>query len=181
MLALSLFQPWASLMAGGKKRIETRSWPFGGKLPAIIAIHATKTMPAEVAQMVVITEEGRIFRDALAECGYGVPDVRAYAQFDALPMGAVVAIGRLVECVATTIAVCAGGIPCLATKMMMANHPRELSFGDYAVGRYAWVFDQMHRLPEPIPARGSGKLWQWEAPASVQQVAELFLSDLLPA
>ena len=42
MKALSLWQPWASLMADGRKKVETRSWPpptwlLGKEL----AIHAT--------------------------------------------------------------------------------------------------------------------------------------------
>jgi activating signal cointegrator 1 len=40
MKALSLWQPWASLIADGTKKIETRSWPLNHRGP--LAIHATK-------------------------------------------------------------------------------------------------------------------------------------------
>ena len=43
MFAVSLWQPWASLMAGGAKKVETRSWRWPKELPAIVAIHAAKT------------------------------------------------------------------------------------------------------------------------------------------
>lgn len=43
MKALSLWQPWASLIADGRKKIETRSWPAPQwLLGKRIAIHATK-------------------------------------------------------------------------------------------------------------------------------------------
>lgn len=43
MKALSLWQPWASLIADGRKRIETRSWrPPEWLVGQWVAIHATK-------------------------------------------------------------------------------------------------------------------------------------------
>lgn len=44
MKALTLTQPWATLVATGKKRIETRSWRTGYRGP--LAIHAAKGFPA---------------------------------------------------------------------------------------------------------------------------------------
>jgi hypothetical protein len=47
--ALPLWQPWASLVEVGAKRIETRHWPApAALLGQRIAIHATKT-PAHLA------------------------------------------------------------------------------------------------------------------------------------
>ena len=45
MKALTLTQPWASLVACGAKTIETRSWrtPYRGP----VAIHAAKGFPAD--------------------------------------------------------------------------------------------------------------------------------------
>jgi hypothetical protein len=40
MKALTLYQPWATLVAIGKKRIETRSWPTNYRGP--LAIHVSK-------------------------------------------------------------------------------------------------------------------------------------------
>lgn len=43
MKALSLWQPWASLMADGRKKIETRHWrPPAWLVGQSFAIHATK-------------------------------------------------------------------------------------------------------------------------------------------
>ena len=44
MKALSLTQPWASLVAAGQKKIETRSW--GTRYRGPLYIHAAKRFPA---------------------------------------------------------------------------------------------------------------------------------------
>ncbi|TWH47470.1 ASCH domain-containing protein [Sporomusa sp. KB1] len=41
MKAITILQPWASLLACGAKQIETRSWPAKYRGP--IAIHTGKT------------------------------------------------------------------------------------------------------------------------------------------
>lgn len=46
MKAISLWQPWASLMANGSKLIETRSWPTEHR--GLIAIHAAKHVERSV-------------------------------------------------------------------------------------------------------------------------------------
>ncbi len=43
MKAISLWQPWASLLVLGLKRFETRSFPFPGAVRGQrVAIHASK-------------------------------------------------------------------------------------------------------------------------------------------
>lgn len=76
--ALSLWQPWASLVAAGVKRHETRHWSTDYRGP--IAIHAAKTMDMAGAP------------DLLCEAVAGP----WWSQ--ELPRGCVVAIGRLAAC-----------------------------------------------------------------------------------
>jgi len=38
----------------------------------------------------------------------------------------------------------------------------EYEFGDYAVGRYAWILEDVKRLEKPIPARGDLSIWEWD-------------------
>ncbi len=40
----------------------------------------------------------------------------------------------------------------------------ELSWGDYADGRFAWIFERPMRLKEPIKAKGALSLWKYEVP-----------------
>ncbi len=77
MKALTLTQPWATLVATGMKRVETRSWRTGYRGP--IAIHAAKGFPAAAR------------RFAEGESALGRLPLR-------MALGAVVCIVRLVDC-----------------------------------------------------------------------------------
>jgi len=77
MIALSLMQPWASLVALKHKRIETRSWTTIYRGP--LAIHASKGMPLWAKE--VCEDE--------TERGLLPPD--------SLPLGAIVAVCRLAD------------------------------------------------------------------------------------
>jgi hypothetical protein len=76
--ALSLWQPWASLMAAGVKLHETRHWSTRYRGP--LAIHAAKTLDVAGAP------------EELCLSVWGVN------WCEACPLGAVLAIGRLTRC-----------------------------------------------------------------------------------
>jgi hypothetical protein len=75
MKAISLRQPWASLVAYGLKQHETRHWPTDYRGP--IAIHAAKRLDLAGAP------------DRLCQSAFG------FAWMDGLPLGAIVAIAHL--------------------------------------------------------------------------------------
>jgi hypothetical protein len=130
--ALSLTQPWASLVALGAKRIETRSWFTAFRGP--VAIHASKLFPPGCREHCL----DEPFLSALDG-----------ARAEALPRGRIVAVARLVECFRF------GDDP-LAGRAC-AEH--EGDFGDYSPGRFGLVLADVVALPEPIPARGMLGLW----------------------
>ena len=80
--ALSVTQPWASAMALGLKRIETRSWSSGLRGP--IAIHASKGFPLAAREF------------ALCEA---YPYIKHEPEW--FSRGAIVAVGILTDVVAT--------------------------------------------------------------------------------
>ena len=154
MKALTLHQPWASLIACGAKRIETRSWPPPRALIGKrIAIHAGRTMarPASFSHaetkalnsifdsLHMDTEQGALFVDFVP--GSGV--LR-------LPRGAVLATAVLVAAQPTTA----------------ENRPPpdsdEALFGDFSPGRYGWELGDVRPLAEPYAVRGLQGLWYWE-------------------
>jgi activating signal cointegrator 1 len=45
MKALSLMQPWATLLICGEKTVETRSWRTSHR--GLLAVHASKTFPLQ--------------------------------------------------------------------------------------------------------------------------------------
>lgn len=67
------------------------------------------------------------------------------------PLGAVLAIGTLVRCVRTE-------------SIVDTLSATERKFGDYSNGRWAWIFEGVEPLPEPIPARGALNIWRWPPP-----------------
>lgn len=140
MKAISLTQPWATLVALRQKRIETRSWstPYRGP----IAIHAAKNFPAECRGLA----ESEPFSEALR------------SHWKPLPLGKVVAVAQLVD----VREILTGEDVILLNRLGL---PRwEFHFGDYTKGRFAWVLANVKALDEPIHARGMLGVWEWAAP-----------------
>jgi hypothetical protein len=134
MKALTLWQPWATLIAIGAKPYETRSWKTAYRGPLII--HAARRL-TRLDRQNCQTEP---FRGRLLAQGFETPDD--------LPRGAAVAVGDLITVAPTEV---------LRTTLTQD----ELPFGDYRDNRYAWKLANVHRFSEPIPARGSQGLWNW--------------------
>ena len=138
MRAISLWQPWATLIALGEKRIETRSWNPNYEGP--ILIHASKRWTRE--QQEIITRP--VFRDALGDYGITEP----------MPLGGFVARGNLGACfLSDEVYESEGGR--LASRLQ----GNESAFGDYSLGRWCWLIYDVVMLPELIPARGFQRLW----------------------
>ena len=128
---LSLIQPWATLMAIGAKKIETRSWgtPYRGWL----AIHASKGFPRECIDLCFDSP----FADVLSAAGIGTPGD--------LPRGQVLCVGRVVDVVSTN----------LWTPDPDSN---EYAFGGYGPDRFGWKFEDIKRI-KAFEAKGSLSIW----------------------
>lgn len=151
MRALSLTQPWATLLASGAKRVETRSWSTVYR--GLLAIHAAKGFPRDCRDLCL--EEP--FRSALGMTAA------------VLPLGAIVAVARLREVWSTDSLTF---IPALRPRGWdEVLTPRERDFGDYAPGRFAWVFVDIVPLKKPIACKGA--LGLWDVPAEVAHVLQM--------
>ena len=95
MKALTLWQPWATLVAIGAKKIETRSWKTNYRGP--LAIHAAKRIDKKILKLCFQEP----FFDCLTEAGHKLV---AYHLFRgrALPHGAIVATCTLRQIVEIT-------------------------------------------------------------------------------
>jgi hypothetical protein len=131
-VALTLTQPWATLVIDGAKRIETRSWrtPHRGRL----GIHAAKGFPVEARATCMEPP----FAHALG----------LHRGWEDLPRGALLGFVELIDCVPTT----GIEVACISEQ--------EHDFGDYGAGRWAWLLGEVEPLPEPIPMRGALSLWK---------------------
>jgi len=151
MKALSLWQPSASLMAIGAKKIETRSW--GTTYRGLVAIHAAKKWDENLRDQSL----GQPFYDRLFGDGH-------YHNSKELPRGCFIAVGILHRVLSTTTH--APAVPSMKT--------HEFWFGDYSENRFMWVFDGIWKLSTPLFARGHQALWDVE-----DEIAQL-MTDLLP-
>lgn len=146
MKAITIIQPWATLIALGEKQFETRSWCT--KHRGELAIHAGKKIDREACETEPI-------KSTLAKHGYTA---------DNLPTGAILAIAHLTECWSIRNE---GGPIWLdivgKTLGWAGKFPDEYYFGDYTDGRYAWQTSNVRQLPAPILAKGMQGLWNWEA------------------
>lgn len=135
MKALTLTQPYATLVAIGAKRIETRSWSTHYRGP--LAIHAAKGFPRDCRELCA----SQPFLRELTRAGVSMPE---------LPRGAILAVARLAFVMSTDHHT-------LDPRWPLTD--KERAFGDYDEGRYAWLLADVARLVEPIPCRGMLGLW----------------------
>jgi hypothetical protein len=153
MKALSVQQPWATLLSIGAKLIETRSWSIAYR--GAIAIHASRSYPAEI-QMIERRPE---FYSALHRDGKYSDPIR-----DA---GCVIAVADVVGCVDVAF-LHSGKSP--HAKLLTE---RELAFGDFSPRRFGWVLGNVRRLQKPIPCKGSRSLWTLPPNVEFQILEEL--------
>ena len=171
MKSLTLTQPWATLVAIGAKRIETRSWSTSYRGP--LAIHAAtgygkggakahKALCATEPFCSVLNAACKAHYDALNTSG-GV--LRAMAESPFMPMGAIVATCDLVAVLRTenTPIGVRGETAIIDSDMeyrVITMTDYEVAFGDYTPGRYAWILANSKPLATPIPAKGALSLWE---------------------
>ncbi len=156
MKAITLTQPWATLVAIGAKKIETRSWQTHYR--GVLAIHAAKTMPKSARSLCYEIPFSRCLHEGLT-----ISDEQALLLDEQLPRGAVIAVGEIIGC----RMILPHAMQYLGLKGEWVKIPPpvpEWNFGDYSPGRFAWMLANVRALPEPIPAKGALGLWEWTPP-----------------
>jgi len=171
MKTITIWQPWASLIAIGAKHYETRSWATNYRGP--IAIHAAALNPFKAIKLIqndTVMEMRRVLKDR----GILTPST----DFRMLPLGCIIATAKLVNC---WHIVCNPGvdidvakhIPIGAESITIDKHApdfadyfipteQEQLFGDWTPGRYAWQLEDVVMLKKPIPVKGQQRLWNFD-------------------
>lgn len=177
MKALSLWQPWASAVALGAKRVETRCWSTRYRGPLLI--HAAAR----------INKNELIYYDCCWNwCGALDRTIRSDRAplWEALPFGAIVATCDLVDCRPvesfTLGEIETPRVPDVADRPNTAGSKTglynwtERQMGDYSLGRFGWVLEDIRPLSVPIPARGGQRLWN-PKPDVIAALREQFESE----
>lgn len=179
--AITIYQPWASLIACGAKKYETRSWAT--KYRGRIAIHAAAKPVLPWFQREVEQEARLEITKTLAEhrkCGNIGTGIITW-----LPRGYVIATAELVGCYeieqyddGTIFYDYVKGIPEYLNKRACPTadvgypYPNEVLFGDWTPGRYAWELHDVKMLAEPISAKGKQRLWYFDMPDEIVEERE---------
>jgi activating signal cointegrator 1 len=145
--SLSLIQPWATLVAIGAKKVETRSWATAYR--GAIAIHASKGFPGDAQQLCYDREQ---YKRTLQGAGF-------QGHYD-LPCGGVLAVAELVECVSTDVWRPPAGSD-------------EEAFGNYSPGRFGWKLEHVRRLRWPLYTKGSLGIWTLPRPITEGDLVEV--------
>ena len=140
MKAMTLQQPWATLVAIGAKHYETRSWRTEHRGP--LAIHASKALPKNIGGICSREPFWSTLRPWLDKMDF--------------PTGAVIAVVTLLNCLPTE------QYQHKPYSDMLSKNER--AFGDWTPGRWSWQLADMQMLPDPIPAKGALGLWEWTPP-----------------
>lgn len=158
MRCLSLWQPFASLMVGGFKRVETRGDYFAKKFtPGALLIHAAKKWDGGLYDVCTAAP----FREALAGLGHllPVPQPRDRHPPPArMPFGAVVGVVNVLAVLPTDRVKWNPDSKRFFAYDQFSNQlvisSDEKAFGDYSDGRIAVVTDRPYRFAKPIPLTG---------------------------
>jgi len=142
--ALTLWQPWASLMHLGPKTIETRGWATRYRGPLAIHAAARRLTKKEIWHIKFDCGDWEAIRKAMKERGLWPPEN--------LPLGKVLCVRRMVACRPTR---------------ELRDNPQyaiQLPFGDFSDGRFGWITEKLLDFHEPIKAQGQRGIWDWECP-----------------
>lgn len=154
MKALSICEPWATLVAIEAKRYETRSWKTDHR--GLVAIHASKTFSVEYQAIARSPRfAAALGRIATVRPQYAVTEAtgevrRQSPRAVTFSLGAIIALATIQD---------VERISNLRRVFGARLDDDELAFGNYQVGRYAWWIANVFRLPTPIRCRGALSLW----------------------
>ncbi len=155
MKALTIWQPWASLIAVGAKPYEFRGWPAPGFVRGQrIAVHAgaRALRPREVQELL-----DKLGSDLAWETGLR-PEIatpllqRVLREPTILPLSAVVCTAVL-------------GVPVNAYDIVheFGGPLNDSSRDEHA--NFAWPLTEIEALVPPLEARGSQGFWNWSGQA----------------
>jgi activating signal cointegrator 1 len=139
MRAISLWQPWATLLISGVKKIETRDWPL--RYNGWLAIHAAKKWDRQIEQACL--EPG--LREAIVAAD---PHGRFAPQH--WSRGAIVGMVNITKVVKYEDSL----------RHKLALTTRERACGLYEPGRWLWICNTAIAFKEPVPWKGSQGLFE---------------------
>lgn len=181
MRAISLWQPWATLLVAGWKAVETRSRPIPGCLiDQPTAIHAARKRPTD-GMMLGCARAWELAADYLKVPQDRGLEERLHMARELIPYGAVVGTvsflpcgqitGQIIDARPRTPGVHLGyrelalWVPVVLedetyTRFVIREQDRDLGFFDE--GRFVWPVRHALAIAVPVPAHGHRGPWHLE-------------------
>jgi len=150
MKALTIHEPYASLIIMGIKKLETRGHKTNVR--GEIAIHAgKKPMDAEGKALAekygIEPQYGKVLGVAyLCACGLVKDDVKCGISWE----------------IRQSMPNEESDYEKFARVYDSMDLMEEPNFGDLSEGRYLWALEVVEKFDEPIPAKGMQRWWNWE-------------------
>lgn len=167
MYGISLWQPWASLIACGAKPYETRDWaPPARLIGQRIAICAAKKIDNDAIDPNDIMNSSII---ELCIASFSACPDNLVAKFGTvlLPIGCVVCTARLDGAFQLGEAYEGAFFPAASVVKRMVSRKmpecftvRYDDFGDYSPGRWAWLLRDVEICKPPIAVKGRQKFFR---------------------
>ena len=156
MKALTIWQPWASLIMVGAKPFEFRPKSFlayvnAPRVNEHIVIHAgaRPIRPAEVEDLLVRLGDAENSTGLVAPIARSVLErCRAAAKYQALPLGCGLGTAQL-------------GKPRNAGTIFAGIADSDRAAVDLDRYNWAWPLSDIHPFDAPIPMRGAQGFWNW--------------------
>lgn len=146
MKALSLLQPWASLIVVGAKKWETRPWK-----PSTTMLYILRNSGLLIHASAKFDRQNRTLLTYPPFCAY-------LDRNNKLPTGAIIGsvkVGRVIP----------------TDEWMKEFNPdinpdaqTEQAFGNYSSGRWTWEMLEPEVYAEPIPYKGALSIWKYGGP-----------------
>jgi hypothetical protein len=166
MKGLTLIQPYATLVALGEKGNETRGWATSYR--GDVAITASKGFPRDYRDLCLQEPFLSVLMLRLRENMAGHRDPETVLE-EKLPLGKVVAVVEIVDCVPTPgeLFNSPGSVVALGV------NKQEFAFGNYAPGRFIFRLANVRRLRDPVPCVGARMFWTLPADVEAAVRAQL--------
>ncbi len=153
MKAISLWQPWASLMEVGAKTIETRGWKTQYTGDLLICSTKSGLKKREFEKLLMKWE----FQEGLSKSygrrdNYGLIINWPGVEIEDLPLGIALCVVKLEGCIKTDKLISDN---CVPTRY---DYSLEKEFGDYSSGRFAWITTNLRPI-KPFPVVGQQGLF----------------------
>lgn len=151
--AISLWQPWASLIPG-PKGLETRGWDTSYRGPLLVCAAKGGLSHDEIVDLLLQPEFFEALRHLIPKYGQRpLPRLRVWAEaiYQNLPFGKAVATCNLVATYPTET-------------MTREKIGGNLHFGDFRPKRFAWDLRDRKAIKEPFTVQGHQRLFNVEIP-----------------